>query len=349
MRKRISLLTSTFICVSLLFMLSSCITSDCYYSNLDDARNEKEQYKDYDYLFTVETEDAIIDFIIQDNILYIVGIDVIYQNNSPKYYAKEVSSRFIDDYIYEFNQKNKYNWNYSSKLTIKEYRWCIVSEYFNNSNDNLVSFDFYYNNELYSLCYDLIDDADYYNQIVVYNDETYDGIYDWYPIGEQLPEKQKAWLGYEEEINEPNTEYHATKYISTYDDDTENLFVSYRIDSDSISYYHKRSDELPDYKNTDLIDKIALVRDGKLFELDDDLKKEIISLMSEPCSETSSQSGFEIVKIMEGFKNYPAYYNGGNLFISKSGELTYGRYEWSNYVKTVPTELADKILSILNQ
>ena len=118
------------ICILFSLVLSACSTFDGYYFDLEDARNEKKHYEDSDYVFTVESDDAIIDFIIKGQIIYIVVIDCKEQDNKPKYQVKTVSSFSIEEKVHLFDESNDYEWTSSSKLSIKEYSWCIVSEEF---------------------------------------------------------------------------------------------------------------------------------------------------------------------------------------------------------------------------
>ena len=137
-----------------LVSLTACGTIDGYYYNVDDARKENKAYKEADYIFTEEAEDVITDFVLKDHILYIIEIDCQKAINKVKYSIRAEHRYAIEEHIYVFNKEPKYNWTNSTKLSLKEYNWCIVSEEFNKNNDKLPSFNFIYDNESYDLCYD---------------------------------------------------------------------------------------------------------------------------------------------------------------------------------------------------
>lgn len=153
--KRVNSIICVTISILLVFLLNSCRTFDGYHYNLDDVRNEIKCYENTDYLFTVELDEVIIDFVINEHILHIVEIDCKDLNSKLKYQIKNDSSFSIEENIYIFNQTLKYDWTNSSKLSLKEYSWCIVSEEFNRNKDNLTSFRFVYGGIPYCLCYQI--------------------------------------------------------------------------------------------------------------------------------------------------------------------------------------------------
>ena len=137
------------ICVS----LSCCTTFDGYYYDLEEARSEKSFYENSDYLFTKDLENTIIDFVVKEHVLYIVEIDSKDLTATTKYRVKHSSSFSIEENIYMFEQSNEHNWKSSSKLSLKEYSWCIVSKEFNDDYNDYPSFEFKYEGESYCLCY----------------------------------------------------------------------------------------------------------------------------------------------------------------------------------------------------
>ena len=146
--------------------VSSCRTFFGYYYYLEDARNEKKNYyEDSDYFFTVDLDNAVVDFVIKDDTLIIVEIEKKNGNSISKYQIKTASLYSIEEQIYTFKQIRSYDWTYSTKLALVEYNWCIVSSDFNYENDNISSFEFLYKNELYCLCYQFLDKY-YLNRII---------------------------------------------------------------------------------------------------------------------------------------------------------------------------------------
>ena len=153
----------TLLLVPILFCLSLCSCGafvgkdgSFYYYDLNDARKSKSSYyENCDYLFTEETEDCVTDFIIKDNALHIVQMRVRYFGSNAGYRAVFSGTRSIEEEIYYFEELNDYYWTSLSKLSVKRISWCIVSEDFNSTHDNYPSFEFIYEGETYSLCYDM--------------------------------------------------------------------------------------------------------------------------------------------------------------------------------------------------
>ncbi len=148
-------LTLSFVLVLFCLILSSCKTFDGYYYDLEKARNEKKFYDNLDYLFTQDSQDVIIDFIVEDDTLHIVQIETKDYKTNAKYRVKHTSSYAIKEAIYKFDQSNDYNWITTSNLSPKKVSWCIVSKDFNSINNNYTCFEFVYEGKPYSLCYDM--------------------------------------------------------------------------------------------------------------------------------------------------------------------------------------------------
>lgn len=133
--------------------LTCCRTFDGYYYSLEEARSEKNSYESADYVFTKDLDDLIIDFVIKEHILQIIEIDSKDLETTPKYKVQHISSFSLEENIYVFEQSKEYNWENSTKLSPKEYSWCIVSKEFNSNCDDYPSFEFEYEGEAYCLCY----------------------------------------------------------------------------------------------------------------------------------------------------------------------------------------------------
>lgn len=133
--------------------LFSCKISD---TTLDYIRDTNEFYDGYDYLFTLEENDVIFDFVIVNNRLTFV---VIKSNSiSLKQNCKIIStvSYAIEEKIFLFSDNKEYNWSYSSNLIPYKYKWCIVEDEFNTLNKKIDHFDFTYNEVKYNLCFQFI-------------------------------------------------------------------------------------------------------------------------------------------------------------------------------------------------
>lgn len=134
--------------------LSSCRTFFGYYYSLEEARGEKENYyENSDYIYTICLDTAIVDFIIKEDTLNIVEIEKRKAEYNPEYQIKTSSLFSLEEQIYIFKELQSYNWTYSTKFSLANYSWCIVSSDFNYNNDNVPSFEFQYDGELYCLCY----------------------------------------------------------------------------------------------------------------------------------------------------------------------------------------------------
>lgn len=141
----------TFLAV-LLISLSSCVTFDGYYYNADDARKAEKIYSQYDEIFTVEYEDRIVDFIINDNKIHISKILCRGSEEQKQFKVKSTSTYSIEEIISVFNSRNDYNWVGTSNIFYKA-DFCIVTKEFNTSNNDFEHFDFTYNGTDYHLCY----------------------------------------------------------------------------------------------------------------------------------------------------------------------------------------------------
>lgn len=149
------IVSSLFLLVFLSFVLSSCVTFDGYYYDLEKARSQKKCYQNSDYLFTKELDKTIIDFVIKEHVLHIVEIKVKNEKGNNKYQVKHSSSYAIEEAILKFDQINDYHWTMMSNLSLNTFSWCVVSKDFNCNNDNFASFEFLYKDISYCLCYNM--------------------------------------------------------------------------------------------------------------------------------------------------------------------------------------------------
>ena len=135
------------------FVFSSCKTFNGYYYDISDARSAEKFYTDSCYVFTKESEEVIVDFILKKDTIHVVEIEIINQEKSPKYKVKHSASFYMEEAVSQFEQSQTYNWRKSSKLSLKEFEWCIVSKEFDLENNKSSSFEFTYKDNSYCLCY----------------------------------------------------------------------------------------------------------------------------------------------------------------------------------------------------
>ena len=144
--------------IAIYLVLNLFFPMDGYYFDIDDARSKDEDYREvyqsYDYMFTWEKEGEVVDFLITDQSLQLIKIDIKKRLNKPSYSIRGYSAAPISQYIEEFHDENDYHWNSTDKLTSPYlFEWCIVSKTFNEQNDKEKAYDFSYDGEDYCLCY----------------------------------------------------------------------------------------------------------------------------------------------------------------------------------------------------
>lgn len=133
--------------------LCACNTTfDGYYYNLDDVRKVEKSYANCDYLFTVEHDDQIVDFIIKGETVSIIKIHCRGEAPHTQYRAKSTVTFPIEESLYDSQVRNKYYWNKSGNYPI-QVEWLIVSKEFNDSRDKFMGFEFEYKDVLCCLCY----------------------------------------------------------------------------------------------------------------------------------------------------------------------------------------------------
>lgn len=153
-KQRIFLAGLILIC-AIAICLSACTqTFDGYMYSLDSAREQEANYREYDFLFTAEQENVVVDFLITGNELRIVKIvsrESILSNK--KQFRIVATSVFnIDESIYESESNNKYYWISSGNKPI-QVEWLVVSKHFNDSHENISGCEFTYMGEDFYLCY----------------------------------------------------------------------------------------------------------------------------------------------------------------------------------------------------
>ncbi|MBE6681867.1 MAG: hypothetical protein E7600_06260 [Ruminococcaceae bacterium] len=140
------------ISISIIFLFCSCgVTFDGYRSNLDEERKASGYYDEYNYLFTVQKDDYIVDFVVYDEHYSIITIYTRGENNK-QYNVRSCSTGSISASLYYTNELDKYywveHWNMPFKKSI-----LIVSKSYNDSHEKLNGFEFEYRGEPHLLCY----------------------------------------------------------------------------------------------------------------------------------------------------------------------------------------------------
>lgn len=136
-------------------LLSSCSTFDGYYYSLEDARTKDQYAKYYDnenLIFSKSLDNGIIDFIIDDDSLHIMCIVKKSKADKELFQIKTAASFMLNEQIQDFKDNEQYKFHDSTRLAALQYSWCIVTKQYNENNDNLDSFEFEHNNQLYHLC-----------------------------------------------------------------------------------------------------------------------------------------------------------------------------------------------------
>ena len=110
-------------------------------------------WDNYDYIFTKEQENAVIDFIIKGDELHIVQLKAVKRFSKPRYRVRDTSSYIIQQSISRCENADDYYWTNSTKLTVVNFDWCIVTKDFNITHSNYPSFEFQYGGVEYNLCY----------------------------------------------------------------------------------------------------------------------------------------------------------------------------------------------------
>lgn len=142
------------IIVTLIICFCSCNkTFDGYYYNLEDARNEEQKYyEQYDYLFTAEEEDILVDFIIDGEQINIISFRTRERNDKIQYRLTDIHSTILSYNINSFKDENQYVWE-KEGLWENLLEWSVVTEEFNKSHNNYKGFSFSYNENEFFLCY----------------------------------------------------------------------------------------------------------------------------------------------------------------------------------------------------
>ena len=156
-KKTIFIIVYVFIGIMIFATLSSFITHDGYYVKQQWARQANRIYLDAQYVFSIEGDDEIIDFVICENKLYTVTIDYKEKWWGKTYYrVKAKTTYYVDKMIDDFNQTGECYWYvYNNLFGDTQMKWCIVNSSYDSYNDICNFFEFDYNGEAYKLFYQI--------------------------------------------------------------------------------------------------------------------------------------------------------------------------------------------------
>ncbi len=153
MRKILCILISALL---ILVFCSCSVTFDGYSYTLNHARtSEKKYYGEYDYLFTAEKENTIVDFLINGDYLHIIKIDIRGSGSTAQYKVKSTASYLISNSLYNSETLDGYYWIQTGKYPI-QVEWLVVTKKFNESHYKYDGFEFIYKDTECLLCYRII-------------------------------------------------------------------------------------------------------------------------------------------------------------------------------------------------
>lgn len=149
------------ICIVLVLLLSliftSCTTIDGYSYSIEDARNSQsfyaKFYDDYDYIFTAEQENRIVDFLICGDYVRIIKIDCKENNGKRLYKIKGASTSSISESLSHSESQREEAWTKTSNFLF-QVEWMIVTK---NTDSLQEGFDFTYNGKECVLLYRIIE------------------------------------------------------------------------------------------------------------------------------------------------------------------------------------------------
>ena len=145
-----------FLAFAILFSLvfTSCSTTfDGYYYSVENAKNSESFYNQYDYIFTIEKENQIIDFIIDGNYMRIIKIECKEGKDSLLYKIRNKSTFLINEIL-------AYSDTYEEQVWIKTGNYPFQVEWsvsYKTTEKNEEGFDFTYNGMECVLLYRIVE------------------------------------------------------------------------------------------------------------------------------------------------------------------------------------------------
>ena len=140
--------------ILLLFVFTSCNTTfDGYSYNIQDARSEESFFDEYDYIFTIEQEKNVIDFLIQGDYLRIIKFDCKERNGNMLYQIKSKATFSISETLAYSESKSENVWIKTSNFPF-QVEWSIVAK---DADVLQEGFEFVYNGIEYVLLYRIVE------------------------------------------------------------------------------------------------------------------------------------------------------------------------------------------------
>lgn len=110
----------------LLLVFTSCGTTfDGYSFSIEDARKSESFYNEYDYIFTVEQENRIVDFLIYDDYVRVIKIDCKEKKNKKLYEIKNKSTFLISESLLCSEVQREDAWTKTSNFPF-QVEWMIL-------------------------------------------------------------------------------------------------------------------------------------------------------------------------------------------------------------------------------
>ncbi len=126
----------------LMFVFSSCSTTfDGYSYSIEDARNSESFYDEYDYIFTIEQDDRVVDFLVHGDYLRILKFDCKEKNGNMLYQIKSKSTFSISESLAHSETQGENVWLKTSNFPF-QVEWRIVTQDVDLLQEG---FDFTYN------------------------------------------------------------------------------------------------------------------------------------------------------------------------------------------------------------
>lgn len=150
MKKRQSFF-SLIVILGLIVLVSCNRTMDDYYYDLEEARKAESCYDVSDYLFTIQMNDKVVDFIVNDETLCVVKIDCR-ERLKKQYNVKSVGVYSLEDALHYSKVHESPHWVKTGNFQVP-IEWSFITEEIFSLNPTSSSFEVAYNGEIHYLCY----------------------------------------------------------------------------------------------------------------------------------------------------------------------------------------------------
>lgn len=143
----------------LLILLLSLICTSCgalfygYSYSIEDARKKEPLYDEYDYLFTIEQENLVVDFLICGEYIRVLKFDCKYEYGHKLYKIKSSSTFLISENLTYSEDPEENAWNKTGNWPF-QVEWMITTKNIDSEHEN---FKFMYNDIECALLYRIIE------------------------------------------------------------------------------------------------------------------------------------------------------------------------------------------------